>query len=88
MNEEKDMTQMTHERQHYARHTQPHSEESKSKISKTQQTRYDLMRKLIVKSQEQQMTEEKVKNICKEVVSEFIEKYAKLKTNKPTNINL
>ena len=79
---------MTQERRHYARHTQPHTEESKSKISKTQQARYNLMRKLIEKSQQQQMTEEKVKNICKEVLSDYIEKYAKPRTNKPTNINL
>ena len=82
------MTQMTHEKTRYARHTQPHSDESKSKISKTQQARYNLMRKLIEKSQQQQMTEDKVKEICKEVLSEYIEKYAKPKTNKPTNINL
>ena len=82
------MTQMTNEKTHCARHTQPHSDESKTKISKTQQARYNLIRKLIEKSQQQQMTEEKVKNICKEVLSEYIEKYAKPRTNKPTNINL
>lgn len=81
------MTQMTHEKTRYARHTQPHSDESKSKISKTQQARYNLMRKLIEKSQQQQMTEDKVRDICQQVLNEYINRNAK-PINKPVNINL
>lgn len=74
----------------YARHVTPHSEESKRKISETQQARYDMMRKLIRRGQQKQMTEERVKEICNEVLNEYLNRNAKPMNNnsRPMNINL
>lgn len=74
----------------YARHVTPHSEESKRKISETQQTRYDMMRKLIRRGQQKQMTEERVREICNETLAEYLKKHVRPITNnnRPTNINL
>ena len=74
----------------YARHVTPHSEESKRKISETQQARYDMMRKLIRRGQQKQMTEERVREICNETLAEYLKKHVRPITNnnRPTNINL
>jgi len=74
----------------YARHVTPHSEESKKKISETQQARYEMMRKLIRRGQQKQMTEERVREICNETLTEYLKRYVRpiTKNNRPTNINL
>lgn len=67
-----------------------HSEQSKRAISETQQKRYEAMRKLIRKGMQQPITEARVKEICKEVVDDYLkENLIEVKNNKkPTNINL
>lgn len=68
------------------------TQETKSKISKSQSERYDMIRKLVKKGMQQPMTEERVKQICNEVIDEFCKKNlieVKEKNNKkPMNINL
>lgn len=67
-----------------------HSEQSKRAISETQQKRYEAMRKLIRKGMQQPITEARVKEICKEVINDYLkENLIEVKENKkPTNINL
>lgn len=92
INEERKDISMTDtpKKTNYARHVTPHSEESKRKISETQQARYDMMRKLIRRGQMKQMTEERVREICNETLAEYLKKYVRPITNnnRPTNINL
>lgn len=69
-----------------------HSSEAKQRISATQQARYEAMRKLIRKGMQQPITEARVKEICKEVINDYLKENlieVKDKNNKrPTNINL
>ena len=53
-------------------------------------TRYDMMRKLIRRGQQKQMTEERVREICNETLAEYLKKHVRPITNnnRPTNINL
>lgn len=69
-----------------------HSEQSKRAISETQQKRYEAMRKLIRKGMQKPMTEERVREICSNVIDDFCKNKiieVKDKNNKrPTNITL
>jgi hypothetical protein len=67
----------------------PHTTEAKKKISETQQARYEMIRQLVRKGQQKPMTEERVKEICHEVLNEYLNRNAKpTNNNRPMNINL
>ena len=67
------------------------TQESKDKISATQKNRYEMINKLVRRGMHQ-MTEERVKQICGEVIDEYFQKnLIEVKQNnnkKPMNINL
>ena len=93
VNEEIEMMKMTQEipkkNTSKARHTQPHTPEAKKRISETQQARYRMIEALIKKARQKQMTEERVKEICHEVLNEYLNRNAKpMNNNRPMNINL
>jgi hypothetical protein len=89
MNEERIMIQKTHEEpKKRSPHNVPHSPEAKKKISETQQARYEMIRQLVRKGQQKQMTEERVRDICHEVLNEYLDRNAKPINNRPMNINL
>ena len=83
-------TQETTEKKiNYARHTQPHSPEAKKRIAETQRERYRMIEALIKKAKQKSMTEDRVKEICHEVIAEYFNRNAKLmNNNRPMNINL
>lgn len=91
LNEERNMIRKTHE-EHKKRspHNVPHTTEAKKKISETQQARYEMIRQLVRKGQQKQMTEERVRDICHEVLNEYLDRKAKpiSNNNRPMNINL
>ena len=76
-----------------AHHTQPHTKQARQKISETQKARYKMMRELVSKGTNG-VTEDTVRRITKEVLTEFIRNNAfhvPQSTNnniKPININL
>ena len=89
MNEETNMIQKTHEEpKKRSPHNVPHTTEAKKKISETQQARYEMIRQLVRKGQQKQMTEERVRDICHEVLNEYLDRNAKSINNRPMNINL
>ena len=91
MNEERNMIQKTHEEsKKRSPHNVPHSPEAKKKISESQQARYKLIRQLVRRGQQKQMTENRVKEICHEVLNEYLNRNTKpiANNNRPTNINL
>ena len=94
LNEEKNIMQMTQDIPKNcntaAHHTQPHTDEAKKRISETQTKRYEMIRQLVRKGQQKQLTEDRVKNICVEVVEKYLNRNAKLinKNNQPININI
>ena len=66
------------------------SQESRDKISNTQRNRYEMINKLVRRGMHQ-MTEERVKEICGEVINEYFQKNVievKQNNKKPMNINL
>ena len=66
------------------------TQESKDKISATQKNRYEMINKLVRRGMHQ-MTEERVKEICGEVIDEYFQKNVievKQNNKKPMNINL
>lgn len=67
-----------------------HSAEAKQRISETQQARYEAMRKLIRKGMQKPMTEQRVKEICNQVIDDYFKRnLLEVKDNKkPTNIIL
>ena len=70
-----------------------HSSESKERIREKQLARYEAMRKLIRKGMQKPMTEERVREICSNVIDDFCKnKIIEVKQNnnnkKPMNINL
>ena len=67
-----------------------HSSEAKERIRAKQLARYEAMRKLIRKGMQKPMTEERVKEICNEVIDDFCKKnLIEVRENKrPMNINL
>lgn len=68
-----------------------HSSEAKERIRAKQLARYEAMRKLIRKGMQKPMTEERVKEICNEVIDNFCKNnLIEVKDNKkkPMNINL
>jgi hypothetical protein len=67
-----------------------HSSEAKERIREKQLARYEAMRKLIRKGMQKPMTEERVKEICNEVIDDFCKKnLIEVRENKrPMNINL
>ena len=90
IHEEKNMQQMTHEKQmkkapHYVHHTP----EARKKIADTQRERYRMIEALIKKAKQKPMTEDRVKEICHEVLNEYLNRNAKpMNNNRPMNINL
>lgn len=68
------------------------SQESRDRISKSQSERYDMIRKLVKKGMQQPMTEERVKQICGQVIDDYFKKnlieVKQNNNNKPMNINL
>ena len=76
-----------------AHHTQPHSDQAKRKISETQKARYKMMRELVSKGTNG-ITEDTVRRITKEVLTEFIRNntfhvpQSDNNNTKPININL
>ncbi len=83
-------TQETTEKKiNYARHTQPHSPEAKKRIADTQRARYKMIEALVKKAKQKQLTEERVRDICSEVLNKYLDTYILNKrTNRPTEINL
>ena len=90
INEEKNMQQMTHEKPiKKAPHSVPHTPEARQKIADTQRERYRMIEALIKKAKQKQLTEERVKEICHEVLNEYLNRNAKpMNNNRPMNINL
>ncbi len=76
-----------------AHHTQPHSDQAKRKISETQKARYKMMRELVSKGTNG-ISEDTVRRITKEVLTEFIRNntfhvpQSDNNNTKPININL
>ena len=68
------------------------SQESRDRISKSQSERYDMIRKLVKKGMQHQMTEQRVKEICGQVIDDYFKRNViEVKQNnnkKPMNINL
>ena len=75
-------------------HNQPHSDEAKRRISESQKARYKQLRMQAKRGRENPITEEKVKEITKGVIIEFIRNNTfyvpqnKNNTARPININL
>ena len=75
-------------------HNQPHSEEAKKRISESQKARYKQLRMQAKKGRENPITEERVKEITKGVITEFIRNNTfhvpqnKNNNARPININL
>lgn len=67
------------------------TQESRDKISATQKNRYEMINKLVRRGMHQ-MTEERVKQICGEVIDEYFKRnlieVRQNNSNKPMNINL
>ena len=72
----------------YARHTTPHSDATKKRISETQMKRNDMIREFVKRGMQKPITEEKVRVICQEVLNEYLDRLTKPNNNRPTNINL
>ena len=90
INEEKNMQQMTHEKQiKKAPHAVPHTPEARKKIADTQRERYRMIEDLIKKAKQKPITEERVKEICHKVINEHLNRNTKpMNNNRPMNINL
>lgn len=84
------MTETPKKNINYARHLTPHSQSTKNRISKTQKARYDAIRELVKRGQENPMTEERVKKIVDEAIDRYLRTHATpiKNNNRPTNINL
>lgn len=67
------------------------SQESRDKISTTQKNRYEMINKLVRRGMHQ-MTEERVKEICGQVIDDYFKRnlieVKQNNNNKPMNINL
>ena len=72
----------------YARHTTPHTDATKKRISETQTKRNDMIREFVKRGMQKPITEEKVRVICQEVLNEYLDRLTKQKNNRPTNINI
>jgi len=72
----------------YARHTTPHTDATKKRISETQTKRNDMIREFVKRGMQKPITEEKVRVICQEVLNEYLDRLTKPNNNRPTNINL
>lgn len=72
----------------YARHTTPHTDATKKRISETQTKRNDMIREFVKRGMQKPITEEKVRVICQEVLNEYLDRLTKQNNNRPTNINL
>ena len=72
----------------YARHTTPHSDATKKRISETQMKRNDMIREFVKRGMQKPITEDKVRTICQEVLDESLDRLTKQKNNRPTNINI
>lgn len=90
INEEKNMQQMTHEKpMKKAPHSVPHTPEARKKIADTQRERYRMIEALIKKAKQKPLSEERVREICNEVLNEYLNRNAKpMNNNRPMNINL
>ena len=90
INKEKNMQQMTHEKPiKKAPHSVTHTPEARKKIADTQRERYRMIEALIKKAKQKPMTEDRVKEICHEVLNEYLNRNAKpTNNNRPMNINL
>ena len=85
------MTETPKKNINYARHLTPHSQSTKNQISKTQKARYDAIRELVKRGQENPMTEDRVKKIVDEAIDRYLRTHAtpiNTNKNKPTDINL
>ena len=90
INEEKNMQQMTHEKpMKKAPHSVPHTPEARKKIADTQRERYRMIEALIKKAKQKPLSEERVREICNEVLNEYLNRNAKpMNNNRPMNITL
>ncbi len=91
INEEKIMNQMTHEKPiKKAPHSVPHTPEVRKKIAETQRERYRMIETLIKKAKQKQLTEERIKDICHEVLNEYLNSnaYPMNNNSRPMNINI
>ena len=75
-------------------HNQPHTEDAKRRISESQKARYKQLRMLAKHGRENPLTEERVREITKAVLTEFIRNNTfhvptdKNNNARPININL
>ena len=72
----------------YARHTTPHTDATKKRISETQTKRNDMIREFVKRGMQKPITEEEVRVICQEVLDEYLDRLTKQKNNRPMNINI
>jgi len=63
----------------YARHTTPHTDATKKRISETQTKRNDMIREFVKRGMQKPITEEKVRVICQEVLDEYLDRLTKQK---------
>lgn len=83
------MTEEKAKKTSYCRHTQPHSEEAKKKIRETQLARFDMMRELIKRSQQIQLTEQRVLEIVDEAIKKYLRANAlKVNDNKKKTVEI
>ena len=72
-----------------ARHTTPHSQETKQKIAETQSKRYDMIRQLVRKGQQKTVTEDRVKEIVDEAIERYLRTHATpINNNRPMKNSL
>ena len=91
LNNEKQILSMT-EHNNRGHHNQPHTEDAKRRISESQKARYKQLRMQAKRGRENPITEERVKEITKAVLTEFIRNSAfhvpQNNNARPININL
>jgi hypothetical protein len=93
LNNDKQILSMT-EHNNRGHHNQPHSEEAKKRISESQKARYKQLRMQAKRGRENPITEERVREITKGVIIEFIRSNTfhvptdKNNNARPININL
>ena len=63
----------------YARHMQPHTDESKRKISETQQARYELLRMAVAKA----ANDDHIREVVKEEIDKFLKEVTTIDNKKP-----
>ena len=78
----------THDKQvRKAPHSVPHTPQARKRISETQKARYRLLEALIKKAKQKQITEDNIKEICRKVIDEYLNRNAQPLNNDKEPIN-